>query len=399
MTEKQVPAPNPASETGMVWSIPPERLAKECHTRAVMPDCQPLLDAGLQFFRPPVRSSAVRDFATCQRLHFFKYRLGLHRRGTYAEALTWGKLFHSMLELLIRGHSFDLAKYSVRLAADSEAEKLAEGVNPMGLLPDGKELSKVVENIDQNCEKAIVMAEVFCKEYEPLPTGTQTVATEKQIIAKVQGLTHPITITGQLDLLAREVADPSRLWIVDGKTCGEPPVKVAQTLDFDLQAQHYRLLAMAAYPELRVTGFIFNLMLKIGIKYCPITKDQGGFDSYLQRAREWYAEKQKIGEAEAGQGHPIPSFPVIQHKTRFVGDTLPPDFCVLLDRTCKATRCIPKLSRFPRCQNRFTCCPPGGRTCPMLAICKIDKPTLWVDLIGEGRPYKQENPFRLEASP
>lgn len=344
-------------------------------------------------YTPPIRSTNLR-LMKCKRKFLLRVRLGLRRRGYYQSAFFAGRLYHHVLAGLMRKLKFAEVSEEARQLAFQQIVETREEAHPdTGLLPDGRAAEAIVDKIERDRDMAVAMAEVFHKRFEPIPAGMSPVTVEDQIYARVEGIPH--IATARLDLLASEDPDPTCLWIVDSKTTSDEPSRVAAAMSFDLQPQHYRVVAMANFPDHSIVGVIHNIIKKPTIRYCPTTKDKSGFDSYIQRVFEWYTVRIRAAEAQAQAGHPDPEFPIRQSKVRFTPEVAS-DFMQLLREGSDNTKCRMSLDRFPRCSDNYECIGMGGSSCcEFLPLCRQTGTGNWDRMIGppgSRRPFEQRDP-------
>jgi hypothetical protein len=124
-----------------------------------------------------------------------------------------------------------------------------------------------------------------------------------------------------------------------------------------------------------VHGAIVNLIRTPTIKYCPNTKDKGGFQCYIDRLRQWYIDENAKSPDDS---------PLYQGTVRFSGsEPVTQEFALRLSRYVKeAASGNPNVNEFPRaggsrCTNRF------NKPCPYLGLCSVD-PVLWPSLVRQG---------------
>ena len=100
-----VPAPRPACETGLVWTVscPPERLQARAigSMKGVDAALSTVLAPDAPIFQLPVRSTAIRDLNVCRRRFFYRYRLGLAPVHEYKAAFKRGQWFHRAVALAL----------------------------------------------------------------------------------------------------------------------------------------------------------------------------------------------------------------------------------------------------------------------------------------------------------
>ena len=88
----------------------------------------------------------MKQARECPRQFFFEQILGAKRNGRWSKALSQGKVIHKILELTLRGHSFqgamDLARVGILQPLLVQLKSSADRV---GLLPSGKLLPEEEE--------------------------------------------------------------------------------------------------------------------------------------------------------------------------------------------------------------------------------------------------------------
>ncbi len=383
-SELTVLAPRPASETGLVRQVscPPERLQARAlgSMKGVDADLLTVLPSDAPIFQLPVRSTAIRDLNGCRRRFFFRYRLGLAPVHEYKAAFKRGEWFHRAVALALNaGHpQADDAvppeeyKSSTMNHLDFEFHNWLHDAADHAkdnIMPDGTPRDKFCETATADFYKARAMAMHFLGKWGPLPQGFEPLTVEKMIFCKAKGIGR--TLVGRLDILARETST-GYLWIIDHKTTSKPPIDLTGALDFDLQPQHYRLLAMAAFPNDQIAGVIHNIVMTPTIRYSPRGLDKAGPGSFDKRLTKWYDERMVEGS------HDPKKLPSLRSTVRFTGDGPSEDYMTLLRNTSRLAAGFLRLSRYPRCSDNYTCLGgTAGSACPFLRLCRHERPYEW----------------------
>lgn len=330
-----------------IFSPPPANLgirSTVSRVKRFAPELQLFLLDDAPVFRPLLHSSNLSLHGICERKFYFSERLGLRLAGDYASALHTGSIFHEATARALQDGQLEELRKTVEKDTAILADEIRASADSTGILPNGKEAGKVVQQLHDDTNKALAMAECFFEAYPVNPAEYEVVAVEMPVTTMIAGIKRPVT--GKLDLVLREKAT-GHLWLVDHKTAGENPARTVESLSYDGQLLLYRLLAMAAFPNNIVAGFIHQIIQKPTIKYCGKDAD---FDAYVGRVREWYPER----EREAAIAGPARS-PFLRSKVSFQGFHLPADFVTLLKRVDRAARANLKPANHPRCCNKYTC--------------------------------------------
>lgn len=393
-----VPAPRPANQGSLVRQVPCP--AEQYQVRAIQnmkgtdAVLSKLLPSDTPVYRLPVRSTAIRDLGVCQRLFFFRYRLGLTLPHEYKAAFKRGEWFHRAVALKLADTFFrselslpDINAWVGQL--DEEFEKWLASQSKLakdGIMPDGTQMFQFWDNATADFYKARAMALHFLKKWGALPDGFTAITVEKTIFCKVKGHRIGRPLVGRLDILAQEEST-GYLWIIDHKTTSKSPVSLVGALSFDLQPQHHRLLAMAAFPDKRLAGVIHNIVQTPTIRYSPRGLDKGGPESFNERLSRWYDEREVTG------AHDPERLPSLRSTVRFTGDEPPIDYMSLLRRASSRAAGFLRLSQYPRCSDNYICLGgTAGSACPFLRLCRHDNPLEWRPYFrGANRLYQQQD--------
>lgn len=330
-------------------------------------------------YRPPLHSSAAKEWFICPRKFFFTQRLGLRLRGMPSRALEIGTWFHRARALLHLGAQSAQVRSVCRASFDLWSHQQEEQNAPSGVFADGTIIKQFRETTTTDFEKALAMAFAFNQIY-PGQTGRWLVkAVEEEVVFQWDSI--PVPISARLDLVVqdRETGD---LWIIDDKTTAKPPAVLAPAGRIDLAKSMYRLGAMTLFPRDRVVGMIHSYCQKPGIKLCA--KDDHDPENYLHRVRDWLEERQPRPELSR----------TLQTESRFSTRTfMPSDHLETLRRLSLLLKSKIDLDDYPRCSNLYTC---GGfgqlPPCSFLPLCGHEKPTTeWLHLLSEQGIYVQDH--------
>jgi hypothetical protein len=350
----------------------------------------------------PIRSSSISTLEECPRKFLYRDRLGIKPTG-YQSAFSIGTMFHKALQSYFTGGSAaDRAALLDRLSLD-QTNSLIALANPVGLLPDGSDVLTVSREIDDDRHKALAMAETFIQfhpfdldKWDVLRTPYGDPVVELILETRVEGLTQPIRSPCDLALIKKGT---NEVWIVDHKTTSMSPKVRAAALQISTQAKLYRLVLQSNLdlwysggtvgdgwvgPPLQVMGSIHNIIKKPTIKYCPDTKDKGGFHKYVERMQEWYKANDDT---------------MIQAFTRLSGPVLDDELLTRLLRVDVGSSWMePSLDKFYRAGDYV--CHTFNRPCPYLPLC-TSAPVQWPDLVRsqyvvEFREDAEESAYRRE---
>jgi hypothetical protein len=355
-------------------------------------DC-PKLGAGVpvetsDFFeridRPPTRSSNMEDLDHCPRLYLFRNRLGIKPRG-YVRALSIGSMVHGLLRVLCQGGDMETAVDAVARMKVTREDELTESADVMGLLPGGKSLASQVESLREDYHKAVAMGRIFWEaapfdweKWEVLttPEGVPMVEVLMKVKFPGDGLTQEIWSPCDLALVKRGTPE---VFLTDFKTTSLSPKIRARISQVSSQMRLYRLALQKTleewakehpkYEPLKVVGAIHGIIQTPRIKYCPNTKDKGGFNSYIERLKKWYQDQERAGEP-----------PMVLSTIRFPEPVLPEELHSRLRMQQAAAVSSPSIHRFYRAGSGA--CTTYNRVCPYLEMCASD-PALWPGIIRQ----------------
>ncbi len=344
-------------------------------------DAKLFMEPGHKIYKPLVHSTNTKTHLECPRKFYYRERLGLRRRGLYSAGIHRGQVFHMVAAMLFEGKTAQEAYKTVHALMRLTQQDLRDSAHPTsGLLPSGKPVDTVCDDIEVDTWKAYTMARVFYKKWPPDVKRFKILAVERKVLMTVSGISRPVSL--QLDLVLAE-RGTKNIWIMDHKVTSGKPWDMVHALRFELQSHLYRLGAWAEFPHNPVRGMIHNVIKVPGIKYCPKTKDKpedGGINHYLERVVEWYEK----GEAEADLGG-MKQAPLVQSEVLFLEDRPPRDMMLNLGRASVAANRVARLSDYPRCGNNYTCVGMAGMfPCEYLSLCATESPQDWKGRIAAG---------------
>jgi RecB family exonuclease len=336
---------------------------------------------------PTIRSSAITELEHCPRRFMYKYKLGL-RPKAYSAALSIGKMFHLVLQALFTGANKERALKAPDHLVNRATNEVVASADPAGFTPDGKPITKVIQEIQDDYHKARAMAFAFMDtnpfdwdKWEILETPDGTPCVELELEAKIKGISIPLIAPCDLALVKK---DTGGVWIVDHKTTSMNTLARARSVRISPQIALYRLVLQChldawAEPGVaehngchlgkKVEGSIHNIVRKPTIKYCPNTKDKDGFDSYIDRVKQWYKDEHAKNPDAS---------PVLQTATMFTDPVLSKELYLRLQQQARASRSAPNLERFYRAGDYA--CLKFNNECPFADLCSSAAP-MWESLI------------------
>ncbi len=244
----------------------------------------------IQVFVPKgVRSSMISTERQCTRKFFWVYRLRLKPKSyVLSQALKAGDIYHHIMMPLYRDDcsledAEKIAYDSVVAPSIEEFETAAEG----DLTGDAQQSAT---NVQRAWEVARVMARLFWDQYPLDRDRYEVVDTEVPITAPMLGApAFSLGVQGTPDIIIRDLKE-NALWLPDHKTTGHKPTDAIVGRGYAWQTYMYSELVHHKYGEWPL-GFIYNFVQRPTIRYCPTTKDKGGFESYVERCRFEYVKK------------------------------------------------------------------------------------------------------------
>lgn len=329
----------------------------------------------------PIRSSALGTLEhDCHRKFFFRERLGI-RPGTESPTLTEGSAYHECMQNLYLGVPPHALQGVLEQWMRKEREQVTSLAGPAGFLPGGKDVRKVLGDMELASYKGLAMAAFTWQrsnipkllDKRPvwiMPDGKPAV----EVLLKVP-YRAGTDIVVRADVITTDLDDKGRrrFWIEDHKTTSMDPMIRAQALSISAQAAlYYHALTewlKANEVEGYVAGICHNVIRKPTIKYCPGTKDKNGVSSYIERVAEWYEENgnTSIVRAETWAG---------RHFKERVGEVMSRLEDVVRDFAQPLTLDDHRL--FPRAGDYA--CHKFNSPCAYLRLCTAD-PATWVQEI------------------
>ena len=251
----------------------------------------------------------------CERCFFLKERWGVELRGIkIKEGADLGKIYHKFQQLGPEKQALVkpwVAKKQATLMARVDKGEDIDG-----------QMVRQANLLTTLYSKAEAMAKLFWERY-PTPSYLKTLGTEIKHSMTIQdGPLKGMVLEGIIDKLVQDTRN-GNIWIRDHKSTGMKTLDVIFAgFIWSPQARMYRILAGdfcnnftpmigTKHP---VTGFILDGIMKPGIKLCG--KDEKNAKAwnctpekaYLERVKEWYAEKDAIRSKAIMYNEPL--FPV-----------------------------------------------------------------------------------------
>lgn len=254
----------------------------------------PILDT---FRVPALRSSGITTWEKCQRKHLYQDVIGLQPRKIDG-AMEAGSVFHDLLQSLYLGNSLVASKTAALEALNTATTKAVEAHKTSF----GWSLEEHLDDLVQATALGMAMGSVFWH-HHPIEKASYKIlevpglgpCVEKVIKFQLMPDRDYWAIV-QFDLVATAVDE---IWIIDHKSTSDRPSNRAKALRLGIQPALYyeglkRLLKATGATTIDPVGHtrcVHNIVMKPTIKYCPTTKDKGGYDSYITRCLEWYQEQ------------------------------------------------------------------------------------------------------------
>lgn len=341
--------------------------------------------------QPPIRSTPLATLDECPRKFLYVNRWGISPK-TLDKALSLGSFLHLTLSSLFQGQSEEEALSVTETSMKEYQNLLLSWADPAGFLPNGQDVKKALEDLDEQYHKARAMAIVFWRfnafdssRWSVLNDPEGRPMVERIIEVKVKGLTQPIRATCDLALVDKKTGE---VWIVDFKTTKFDARKRSMPTRFSPQVALYRIALQLLLdhwneeetkrPNFKgsnrqfVAGSFHAIIQTAGIKYCPRTKDkEEGFPGYIKRLVKWYQDKR----AEDPDNPPM-----LLDPNRFGGPLLTREFWRRLVNYCAAATHSPDPAVFHRAGEGA--CFKYNRVCPFMTLCVSDQP-MWPGLIEQ----------------
>jgi hypothetical protein len=332
---------------------------------------------------PLIRSTPVTTFDRCPREFCYAYKLGIQPT-SYRAPLKIGDMVHTFLQCRFLGQTEDEALSAVSAVFRKEQQRLLDMANSAGVLPDGKALESVLKTVEEDYHKARATALVFFRQvpfetdkWEILRTPDGDQMVEMLLEVEYPGLSRPIITKCDMALIWKKTG---QVWIVDFKTTSLDTRAWCAMSSISPQMGIYRVGLQSVldewheaggYPKLKVEGALHAVIKKPGIKYCPNTKDKSGFDHYIQRLVEWYADAR-----EKDPKNP----PMVLDPHMFSGPLMTRELYGRLKQYCKASQASPNIDYFYRTGGGT--CIHYNKPCPYGILCKSN-PALWPQIIEQ----------------
>lgn len=240
--------------------------------------------------RCSVSATSIQCLHECRRKYLFRHKYGLSLRGEYIAPLTIGKMFHALGADRLSGKSWedtlDGIQHRIGLKLDEERAK-SDPMFDEKLLRTGLERDLEIAQCMVRIHEQV--AEVTAERFEVLPEFT-----ERKVKLKVSWLDNPLSVV--IDNVIRNKAN-GETWIRDFKTISKSPINLAKTALWHIQPRIYRLVAGLEWPDLKLTGFVHDVIQKPGIRLCgadvKAANAQGitAFEAYMARVRDWYHDQ------------------------------------------------------------------------------------------------------------
>jgi len=318
---------------------------------------------------PFIRSTPLSVLDECPRKFLYAYKLGICPK-VAERPLTLGSFVHLILKNLFCGRTEEEALQSCETALRFHQNLIVEACDPTGFLQGGRDVKGVLADLEEDYHKARAMALCFwrfrpfqAEKWEVLqaPDGTRLV--EVMLETRIKGI-NPIRTPCDLALLNKET---KQVWIVDFKTTSFDPRVRAIPTRISPQLALYRLSLQShldhwahdgLLPPYEVTGSIHAIIKKPTIKYCPDTKDKGGFQCYVERLLQWY----KDAEAKDPTNPPL-----VLDSNRFSAPVMTSELWGRLKRYSKLSSSPPNFDVFYRAGDSV--CLKFNRPCPYMVLC------------------------------
>lgn len=330
---------------------------------------------------PPVRSTPLAILDECRRKFLYAFKLGISSKVT-ERPLAVGTFVHLVLKALFTGKAEAEALQAAEAALRKNQASLVSAADPAGFLPGGADLKQTLEDLDEDYHKARAMAICFWRfkpfnveEWEVLKAPDGTPLVEVVLECEIKGIGVPLRSPCDLALINKKTGE---VWIVDFKTTTfDPRIRAIPTrispqlamYRFVLQAHLDSWAKQGLMPQLTVIGSIHAIIKKPTIKYCPDTKDKGGFHCYIERLIQWY----KDAEARNPDNPPLARDP-----NRFSRPPMTREFWNRLVQYAELARATPDFDRFYKAGEGA--CLKYNRPCPFMVLCN-SSPAMIPDLV------------------
>jgi len=317
-------------------------------------------------FKPAIHPSSA-SLPSCPRRFMYAVRLGW-RFPEWSEALSIGKVFHSVMEQIYRGNSIEAAVQTTMEAAsllwNERSQRLLMEANvedpPPSVLQAVKANDARMATERKAVAVGVALASAF-QERHPISDAWQIIEVEKTLVDKDRG------IEGTLDAVIHTTSNDG-VWIVDHKTTGGDPADRAACASFDVQSELYRHLWSQEHDA--PFGVIHNIVRKPAIRL----KRNETVAEYVERVLADLDDK-----AMANPQRP----PILQSYVAFTSPPLDQNgelISLLMPLAHEHTRRVSELSEWPRCGNAYAGCYSQTRLCPYMKLCQAS-PRRWYELL------------------
>jgi len=356
----------------------------------------------------PIRQSNLGCLQSCPRKYMLRHRylVGRKHRGR-SEALDTGSFFHLLMGHRYLRHTEERALQEIGTKIEGILERAYESEGPDGLMPDGRTVAQLSLVLEQNLSLARVMASVFNNHVE-FEDKFEVIGVETQAEATIKGLSVPVQ--GTIDLGIRDKTN-DEIWVVDHKTCSEPPKDRVASAIFELQPRIYRVLATGAFDS-KVVGVIHNVVQKPGLRMGKEDRDFSGwvdhvfsrgprkgetekrkvftgetpkYENYLERCRRWYMAELDYEYMAAERTGKNLGPPFLQSWVRYTEPVLSRELMVQLEACDIAATRAPDLDVFYR---KSRACMSYRRKCEYHDLCTTN-PKCWKSMIEDS--YERKN--------
>jgi hypothetical protein len=352
---------------------------------------QTTIDFFTDLRNPPVRSTPLAVLDECPRKFLYAFKLGISSKVT-ERPLNLGTFCHLVLKALFTGKTEAEALSSAEAALRRNQTALIQAVDLAGFLPGGADLKATLADLDEDYHKARAMAICFWRfrpfdteNWEVLKTPDGTPLVEVVLECTIKGISVPLRSPCDLALLHKQTGE---VWIVDFKTSSfDPRIRCIPTR-ISPQLALYRFVLQAhldawaqedlgraetgafiRFPQYKVVGSIHAVIKKPTIKYCPDTKDKGGFHCYIERLIQWY----KDAEVKNPDNPPM-----VRDPNRFSRPPMTREFWNRLVHYSAMAEAKPDFDRFFRAGEGA--CLKYNRPCQFMVLCNSD-PSMIPDLV------------------
>ena len=266
----------------------------------------------------PLHQSSINMCMRCRRAFMFRDRWCIFPKyGAFKQAASQGSLTHRLIEVGPEG--VEAVRNEVEIAVNELVAAIDRGEDLMG------NLAAEANNLNAMFQKALVMATILWEKY-PRPEHHKVLAKEETVKAIFRlSLPDEPELTTELEGTVDEMVEDTKtglIYIRDYKTSARDVAFTMTGYQWSFQLRLYRLLAGAylqgtpRYENRSPQGFILEILQTPTISFGSKDRDykekehkftrgarkgetemrreyegEPTFENYLQRCREWYAEK------------------------------------------------------------------------------------------------------------